>query len=147
MTVQTYRVLQLNCVGKTSCLCQSPAHAAHELMRLDNEVEVFGATQLRRSSSWGNWWVRWWRSRGSGPPWCLWARARSSSPVVCPVRLWCCREEGEESNNHIKPETKYVVCFLDRRLPSWGGGLYRNWLKLSELLRSGALCFYGCTSM
>lgn len=32
MRVQTYRVLQVDCVGGTGCICESPVHAAHELM-------------------------------------------------------------------------------------------------------------------
>lgn len=46
---------------------------------------------LRQSSSWGSWWVRWWRSRGSGPLRHPWAPTRSSWPAVCPAPLWCNR--------------------------------------------------------
>lgn len=51
---QTYRALQLDCVGVISCLCEPLVLAAHKLRRritLRNKVQVVVVTELRRSSS------------------------------------------------------------------------------------------------
>lgn len=51
---QTYRLLQLDCVGVTSCLCESPVHAAHELMMwiiLRSKWTLVEVARLRQSSS------------------------------------------------------------------------------------------------
>lgn len=53
---------------------------------------------LRQSSSWGSWWVRWWRSHGSGPLRHPWAPTRSSWPAVCPAPLWWCNSGDRGSN-------------------------------------------------